>query len=191
MKRIGLISILLVFTSVLFAQDSLKNSKAKQLPQAYIGIGAGINNYCGLIGIGANFYLVDDICLRVGAGIGTWGSKLTAGVKYEKRDEKGWGCGISLSSCSGGVEQNLTNKNKQTHTIVNLLRVNTINLTGTYSWVFHNKNRFYIETGYSIGVTDKYYEEKNGRELSDFQTRFVHLMKPGGIIIGIGFLFGL
>lgn len=191
MKRHIIIILLFVLSKALLAQDSLQNDLNKEIPQVYIGIGSGFNNYCGLFGIGVNFFLDDKICFRVGAGVGTYGTKLTGGFKYEKRDKKGWGAGLSFSSCSGLNEYNFTNKNIATDTIVDFLRVNLINLTATYNFVFKNYNRFYIETGYSIRLTNDYYKAHNNVNLSEYQKFTVKLLKPGGLIIGIGFLFGL
>ena len=96
--------------SVRANNPSAGNSTSDTVPRFYMGLGTGVNNYVGLIGIGAELRVADPLLVRAGIGIGTWGTKITIGLRYEMHHTSGWVFGLSYSSCSGlsNFKTNLT-----------------------------------------------------------------------------------
>jgi hypothetical protein len=169
------------------------------LPLVWIGSGTGINNYCGMLGIGATVRMDRSIYLRLGAGIGGWGRKITAGFKYEFRQANtGPALGLSYSSCSGlkNMQENVETIDKagiiqKKEVSMDLLRASTLNVTWSYKWLFLKKNNFYIDLGYAFRLDAEPYAVKDGSVLTANGKTFMHTLQPGGIIGGIGIMFGL
>ena len=170
----------------------------KDTPFIYIGGGTGINNVCGFIGALVTVKASDNFFLRVGAGIGGWGTKFTGGFKYELKTASSWGFGASFSSCSGlkNFKTNLevidSGKVVRTKQVtLDLLRSSTVNLTASYKWLIKNKHYFYVDLGYAIAIETEPYKVLDGSVLSDRGKAVLHTVQPGGIILGIGILFGI
>ena len=175
-------------------KKSVTPSELDTFPEFYFGIGAGLNNYNGLFGIGAKYRIHKTFFLRAGAGIGSWGSKLSIGVIYERKHASCWSYGIGYSSCSG-----LRNFKTQLETVasapnteevtIDLLRASTVNLTTSYNWYFRRKKIFYLEFGLAVAVESEPYSVKSASVLTDNSKRALRLLQPGGLIFGLGFMF--
>ncbi|HXP48918.1 MAG TPA: hypothetical protein VN922_03130 [Bacteroidia bacterium] len=183
--------------SVQSNNTSTNSSSADSVPRFYLGLGTGLNNYVGIIGIGAELRTIDPLLVRAGIGIGTWGTKITIGLRYELHHTSGWVFGVSYSNCSGlsNFKTNLqvdsagnsTNKN----VTLNLNDVGVLNLTATYNWVFHRRNKFFLEFGWSVPLQTNPYSVQDGSVLTPASEQVIGLLEPGGLIIGIGVMFGL
>jgi hypothetical protein len=170
----------------------------KDVPFIYVGGGTGINNVCGFLGALVTVKASDNFFLRVGAGIGGWGTKFTGGFKYELKTSSSWGFGASFSSCSGlknfktnleVIDSGKVVRIKQVN--VDLLRSSTVNLTASYKWLIKNKHYFYVDLGYALAIETDPYKVLDGSVLSDRGKAVLHTLQPGGIIFGIGILFGI
>jgi len=176
---------------------SATNSTSDTVPRFYLGLGAGVNNYVGIIGIGAEVRTVDTLLVRLGVGIGTWGTKFTIGLRYEMHHTSGWVFGLSYSSCSGlsNFKTSLQVDSANTTTMKNVtLDLNTtgvINLTATYNWVFHRRNKFFLEFGYSVPLQSNPYTVEDGSVLTSQSEAVMSLLEPHGVIVGVGVMFGL
>lgn len=167
------------------------------LTKFYLGFGMGLNNYCGMLGIGADLRVYKRLLVRVGAGIGSWGNKLTVGLRYQRRYTKGWVYGIGYSSCSGLTNfkiqlptgSNSAPVNKEV--TLDLLHASTFNLTTSYNWVFHSHHKFFIEFGYAFALETNPFVVKDGSVLTDVGVATLKLVRPGGLITGVGLMFGL
>ena len=172
----------------------IKPSEADTFPKFYFGFGAGLNNYNGLLGIGAKFRIHKTIFLRAGAGIGTWGNKLSFSVEYDRKYTRCWAYGIGYSTCSGIKNfktqlETTASQPKTEEVTIDLLRASTINLTTSYNWYFHRKRLFYIEFGLAVAVESEPYSVKSPSVLTDNSKRALRLLQPGGLIFGLGFMF--
>ncbi|WP_258104651.1 hypothetical protein [Marinoscillum sp. MHG1-6] len=165
-------------------------------PEAfYLGISSGIDNYTGLLGLGAQVPIIDKFALRGGAGLGAWGGKLSAGVKYESLVKKGLGVGLSYSHCTGANDLVLTlddGTGDPRDIDMDLLPVGSVNLTANYNWVFKKGDKlFYLEYGYAFGTGgSKYYKINDGSVLTSGEELILRIMRPGGIILAMGLLIG-
>ena len=190
--------ILFLFAFSVKSQETRKLPPKDTVPIVFIGGGTGVNNVCGMIGLVAGVKVTDNFFLRVGLGIGGWGTKFSAGFKYELKTTNSWGFGLSYSSCSGlkNFKTNLETVDSAkiiaTRPVtVDLIRSSTINLTASYKWIFRNKNQFYVDFGYAVAIETDPYTIKDGSVLTSNGKAVLHILQPGGIIIGMGVLFGI
>lgn len=156
-----------------------------------VSIGTGLNSYHGLLG--ANLEVGSDkAALRLGAGVGTWGYKVGGGLIVRKQPE-GWGFGVGLMRSTGlnDFTSTMETTNGTTEVTLNLLPVNTLNLTAIKGVkVGNGGNLLNIELGYSAylgGAT--FYRVTDGSTLSDTGKKVMDLLKPGGFILGISYRF--
>lgn len=193
MKKLFVVAVIIVTVLRMNAQSD-GNTKSDSLPVVYLGIGTGINNYTGLIGLSVNLRAYDKIFIQGGIGIGSWGTKMTIGLRYDLSYKKGWSFGVGISTCSGLTDfktnlelQNGTSKD----VILDLNRANTLNLKATYNFRLGKNNNFYLEFGYAAPLETSPWTVKDGSVLSSTSMSVMEMVAPGGILIGLGFTFGL
>ena len=196
MKRI--IIYLIIFLQFAFVKG--QDDYFVSTPNFSIGLGTGINGSSGIVGVNLEYITQKDIGIMGGLGLGMWGYKGTGLVKvYTKGHGKGisYNAGISMSSGISDVEFELETVDAFGSIIgmkqvdVNLLPSATVNFLMAYHWMFREKNRFYLEFGYSLPVTGKTYEIITPNVyLSDASKFIMQFLQPGGITIGLGFTFG-
>ncbi|MBI3500968.1 MAG: hypothetical protein HY063_04160 [Bacteroidetes bacterium] len=207
-----LITLLLFILSVhAFAQDyynkeEAKNKDKKEIPpptkndsapKFYLGIGSGLNNYNGLLGIGANLRIHKTMFLLAGAGIGSWGNKVSAGIKYTRKFTSSWGYAMSYSHSTGlkdfktQLETTASKPNGTEEVVLDLLPASTVNAAASYNWFFRRNKLFYIEFGYGVSIETAPYVIKNGVTLTNKSKQVLQLLQPGGVIFGIGFMWGI
>ena len=193
MKKLLLVSIIIVSVLKINAQSG-DNNKSDSLPVVYLGIGSGINNYTGLIGLSVNLRAYDKIFLQGGIGIGSWGTKMTIGLRYDLSYKKGWSFGVGLSTCSG-LKDFKTNLELQDGTtkevLLDLNRANTLNLKATYNFMLGKNNNFYLDFGYALPLDASPWKVKDGSVISSTSNSVMAMVAPGGILLGLGFMFGL
>ena len=187
--------IIVVFTTFISAKAQSTNyNKSDSLPKFYLGIGTGMNSYTGLIGFSGNLRIYDRLFIQGGLGIGSWGGKMTIGLRYDLSYQKGWSYGIGFSSCSGltdfKTELELASGEKQKVTM-DCLQAYTINLKATHNWKLGKKNTFYLEGGYAIPLQSSPWRIKDGSVLSSTSIAVMKMIAPGGLLIGLGFTFAL
>ncbi|MFT6865618.1 MAG: hypothetical protein ACJA08_000441 [Cyclobacteriaceae bacterium] len=195
MKKI-LTIVLLLFVFISTEAQYKEPAKPKEVSYAnfYLNFSTGIDNYTGLFGIGALFPYNDKFAVIAGAGIGGWGGKLSAGMKYEDLSEDGWGFGLSYSFCSelDDFDMTLQDQNGTTKTVnLDLLAVGSVNLTVNRNWKLRGDKVFYLETGYAIPVGGSdFYQINDGSVLSQDEELILEIMRPGGLILALGLLIG-
>lgn len=161
-------------------------------PDFYLSLSTGLDNYTGIFGLGALVRAEDNLFLRGGVGLGTWGFKLTGGLKYQNFNSSGFGFGLGYSVCSGvkGVLIDLPNDYGEPQSIeMDLDPAGSFNLTFNKNWVFKRGNVFYLETGYAIPTSgSSYYDVLDGSTLSSEAELILQILRPGGLIAAGGFL---
>jgi len=204
MKKLAIISIFsFSFITTCFAQlpkmDTSRHvTPYTKFPTLYLGFGVGLDNYCGILGIGATAKIVNPIYIRVGAGIGSWGTKLTGTLLYKEKPLSGWTIGVGysystgLSSFSPSLQTVDANGNTVTKNVnMTLLPASTLNLTAAYDWYYHNKNFFYLEFGYFLPFqSPPPYRINDGSVLNNISQSAISIDAPGGIVLGVGLMFG-
>src|SRR5690348_16927838 len=76
-------------------------SSYDSLPRIYFGFSTGLNNYSGILGVGTDVRIYKPLFFRAGAGLSTWGYKVTVGIRYELKPGSGWVFGAGYSQCFG------------------------------------------------------------------------------------------
>jgi hypothetical protein len=179
------------------AQDGLKSniiSKHDTLPAFAIGLGTGINNYTAIFGLSANLRIYNKLSLQGGIGIGGWGNKYSIGIKYNYYYDGGWSYGFGYSVCPGenNIKANLQVTSGTTQQVtLNYLTASTVNLKVGRSWRIGQKNTFYMEYGYAIPIQSNPWKVTDNSVLSSTSISALKLIQPGGLIIGLGFTFGI
>jgi hypothetical protein len=166
----------------------------------FLGFGTGVNNYVGIIGIGVDFRVYKTFYLRAGAGIGTWGTKLSIAARYEINEGKGWVLGLTYCRCSGlnnfqtqlVVDTSTLYSSTVTRQVtLNLNPASSVNLTASYNWIFHKHHKFYLEFGYAVALQTAPYQVLDGSILDSSSKAALNILSPGGIVLDCGFMFGL
>jgi hypothetical protein len=173
-------------------------SQPDTLRRVYLGLGIGINNYAGALGIGLDIRTVPQLLMRLGAGFGTWGTKVSIGLRYEEHPGKtGWIYGLAYTNSSGLSNYKISLMVDSANTVVtkdvnlNLLTASTLNLTVSRNWVFHRHNEFFFEFGYSIALQNNPFVVTDGSVLTNTSKEVINITAPGGFIIACGVMFGL
>ncbi len=163
-----------------------------EAPEFYLALSTGVDNYTGMIGLGAMMPFHEKFSLRMGAGLGAWGGKLSFGLNFQDLTKTGFGLGLGYSHCPGIKEIDLEIQDQAgTSRTVKLeyLTVGSLNLTINKTWVFKRGNAFYLESGYAAPTGgSKFYEVKDGSTLTQNEEYLLAVLRPGGLILALGFL---
>lgn len=191
MKKLLLFLIMFMIVSLIEAQNN--STAGYQSPGFYLGIGTGIESFSGMIGITADIKAKENLFVRMGAGIGGWGGKLSVGIRGEKRAGNSIGYGAFFSYASGlnDFTTNLetTSGNKDVNLVLHPAMTITPELS--YKWVFGNGNRFFISAGYAVLLQANRWEVKDGSILTETSKRVMNITTPGGVSVGMGIQFAL
>lgn len=170
--------------------------KQARCPKVLIDLSTGFNNNGGILGVGADYHFLSDVSVHGGVGIITsWGNKFYLGVKCHMRPcHVGWafGGGVSYSTgLSESVEELPTISGNDEMVKLRYLPQTNIFGAAYRSWyVGRNRNRVYMQIGYSAPMTTKKYEQLTGTLLTKEASRAVRTTSPGGLILGFGFSIG-
>ncbi len=186
---------LIIFSTVIsfvHAQSDTWQQNIKQ-PDVYIGLASGMESFAGLIGITADFRARNNFYLRAGAGIGSWGGKISIGIRNEKKAEKsiGYGCFVSWASGLKDFTTSLETTSGTKDVKLDLLATYTIVPSINYKWVLKNGNRFFLEGGYAVPLDETAWKVKDGSILTDSSKNMMKILQPGGLSLGLGFQFAL
>ncbi|MAE84840.1 MAG: hypothetical protein CMB80_19030 [Flammeovirgaceae bacterium] len=161
----------------------------------YLNFSAGLDNHVGLFGIGFSIPVADQFGIRTGIGLGGWGLKYNLGVKAMEFGKDGWGFGLGYSYCPGirDFEVTFTSQNNTANSFnLDLLPVGSINLTLNKNWVLGETNILYLESGYAFKTGGpEIYRVNSGGTLNSSDEYILEILRPGGIILAIGFQIGL
>jgi hypothetical protein len=132
--------------------------------------------------------------LRGGLGLGGWGSKYSAGLKYDTRDIGGWSYCLGYSYCPGISDLKLNmelESGGKKDVVVDYLSASTVNLALDYNWRIGKSNIFYLEFGYAVPMQTSRWNVKDGLVISSTSKSVLKMSQPGGLILGAGFAFRL
>jgi hypothetical protein len=163
---------------------------------AYLGLGMGFDTPAGMIGFVAEVPVGNKFSLSPAAGIGSWGYKLSGGVNYYF-NETALGSALGLHYTWSGGEDELKvslpvegNPNGEMVTM-RMNPASSVNLSNSYSWRLGRKGKFSLFTGYAISLNEKPYDVISNHTLDEVSTATMKLIKPGGLILGLQFMFGI
>lgn len=167
---------------------------------SHITISGGINSNTGLIGMQFEQKLNDPFRIYAGAGLGTWGYKLSAGMRYYLGGAIGSAFGFGIAHATGlkdvtgklDVIENYQTVSKEI--TYDLKPINLLHLSWLRYWTMGKRNRFNIELGYSLPLfssPESNYSMPANVNLSKASEQALAFIQPGGITISVGFNFGL
>ncbi len=163
-------------------------------PPVFITLGTGIN-HTGLLSIGVEVPVHENIAVFGDAGVGGWGLKLGAGVGYfPKSVRKGPGLNLAYYTASGSGGEPLAQFEDGSNSYEFIMsRVGTLNFTYSQNWHLGRRGKFSLVAGYAVaaGNKDTSYVDALGQEINDVARTFMGVIHPDGLIIGIKFLFGV
>jgi hypothetical protein len=198
MKKLTLALIALCFTVNAFAGPATSKAARNQgsCPKLYVGPSLGIEQPAGLIGLNIDVPVAEQFSLGAGAGLSSWGFKGYAEARlYFGQCNRGWAIGSGFTHNTG-----LSNFTTTLPTVRNGDRPVNMDLkptTNLFVAVYHffnlgkNGNRLYIDMGYSVRLTDDNYVINDGSTLTADGEDVMRVLAPGGLMIGLGFSFGV
>jgi hypothetical protein len=195
----GLVFVLLALqTNPLHSQEQHRVVLPDPIPSAYLGLGMGINNYSGLIGIGLEMPIMPPFTIFGQAGIGTWGTKIGGGLRYYQNPGlygSAWAIGYSRASglTDFEVELEIENPKRNSTVLLDLERVGTINFDYSYNLKIGSKSKFSFHVGYAFALNneDNYVLKTSGVQLSTTSKQTLKMMQPGGLLLGLALMFGM
>jgi len=197
MKKLLLLILILSGFNLIYGQEKtnpyLKEYEA--LAKAYIGISTGLNNVVGIIGPELKIVASPKFLVGAGIGIGSWGYKYSGHVEYHPKGvyaffiKGGYMHATGLSDFE--IEMEVTGGQDEMVTM-DLNPVRNVFLSFGYARKLGKKSRFHLEGGYAVPLnTDDYYEVTSGETLSSTSEQVLQMMRPGGLVIALGFDIGI
>ncbi len=199
MRKIIALCFAFILVNYAFSQPTLIEPYSKdydETPKLFFGLSSGINNSVGVLGLQMDAVIDKNMVLGVGIGLSSWGYKMAAYFQsYSGSPYKFYGKG-GLSWNSGlpdfEVELELKNGDMQ-DVMMDLNPVTNGILALGYAWKVGRRNKIYLEGGYAINLKNKDYYTliDDSVELSSTSERVLRVLRPGGLIISLGFNFAI
>jgi hypothetical protein len=178
---------------------TLLSSYAQDGPRrVYLGVSTGLDNITGIVGPTLEFQFVPNLSVYGAAGLGSWGGKTSIGLRYYMNYPDGFAFNLGLSHATGLSEVSfdlqeefVSGQSGNQMTRFKLLSANTVNVSALKHWLIgsRKRNRFYIEFGWAFPT--EYDRYKTDAALTVQGRQFMQILQPGGLILGVGFNFGL
>jgi hypothetical protein len=173
-----------------------KEIKSSKRPNAFLGIGTGLNSYCGFLGGIATVHAYKNLSAKAGVGLGSWGVKTALGLKLDFDSTGNWGVGIGYEFSPGvnGVKSNLQLEDKTTKEVTfNTQNASSINISFTKTWYLGRENKYcmFLDLGYGFAMEKNPWTITDHSKISEASKFGLRLSQPGGLILATGFLFGL
>ncbi len=202
-----LILIALFFTGSAFAQSGRHDQPlmgrkeapviATGCPRVYIGLSTGVNNPAGFIGAQVDLAVSPTVSIGSGVGMSSWGYKTFIEARYYfKPCNRGWAVSGGLTFNTGVDGMAL----KSAETVYGKqdvsLKLHSLSNFMISGYHFFNlgqdgRNRFHLQFGYSIPLSEASFDQVFGAPLSGDGSDMVLALAPGGLILGLGFSFGV
>lgn len=167
---------------------------------SHLTISGGINSNTGLVGMQFEQKISEPFSIYAGAGLGTWGYKLSAGTRYYLGGAIGSAFGFGIAHATGVegvsgkfdvIENNQTVSKDITY---DLKPISLLHVSWLRYWTMGKRNRFNIELGYSLPLfssPESNYSVPSNVTLDKTSKDVLAFVQPGGITISLGFNFGL
>ncbi len=161
----------------------------------FIGPSLGINNNAGFLGFNLEYGITEKVSLGAGFGLGLWGGKtFVEGKYYFNECYKKSAIGLAITRSAGikelVFEDDAPNGGKQ-EVVLNALPQTNIAVLYYYYFRMGKKHRFHLSTGYSFETSTDKFRVVGPNQPSRALNNAMHILAPGGIIIGLGFTFGV
>jgi len=192
-QSLGLIITLsfLFFCNQLTAKQIIQTEKSNKI--LYAGLGAGFND--SGISLGLEIPIFESIAIYGNFGTSGWGGRLGGGLYYYpswNNYKVSYGVGLSYANGFDNFTPSLTTKNGNTIPVtIDLNKLLTLNFTYSYHKRIAKKSKLIFSTGYAFSLSNNPYKIKDSNiNLADSSLGVMKIMEPGGLILGIKFMFG-
>jgi len=171
-------------------------SVAPECKSNYITLGTGINSNYGMAGVGVDIKMLDKLQVGLSGGIGSWGFKTAGELRYFYSGcmQQGSALTAGLAYATGLPEMEIEMElsNEETKTVKLELNAQTnLQLAWYRAFKVQQNHRIFIQAGYSFPINGISYRVISGETLSDTSKMVVRMIAPGGIIVAVGFGFGI
>ena len=171
-------------------------SAAVECRSNFITLGTGINSNYGMAGVGVDIKMLDKLQVGLSGGIGSWGFKTAGELRYFYSGcmQQGSALTAGLAYATGLPEMEIEMElsNEETKTVKLQLNAQTnLQLAWYRAFKVQQNHRFFIQAGYSFPINGISYRVISGETLSDASKMVVRMIAPGGIIVAVGFGFGI
>jgi hypothetical protein len=179
--------------AIFFNQD-IPVSDEIPAPKVFLGLSTGLN-HGGLFALTGEFHIANKAALAASVGLGTWGYKLGADLKFYQNYAQGLFFVVGISQATGvpqPIDITITSNNTTEVYPITFLKVANLNPGIGYAWKVGRRARFMLDLGYSIKISQgEGYRVENRKTLNDVGKTTMAMMRPGGLRFGLGFNFGL
>lgn len=170
------------------------NYKSQAMPASvYLGVGTGINNYSGLLGIEFEAPILPRLSITGTLGIGGWGYKAGGSLQYYINEPQfGGSLSLGFSNAFGGPGVELTLEDG-TVAQLNLENAGTVNLAYLYNFKLGKRSKFVLGGGWSFATSTRPYTVTSppGVTLSTLDEQVLAFLQPGGLLLSMKFIFAL
>jgi len=194
MKKINLTFLVFLFLTTAYSQTEVNPFFKQEIvtPKAFLGLSTGLDNMVGLLGAQIDFVATEKLTLGGGLGISSWGYKYAVNLKFYPDGLYKYYFKVGYSQNSGleEFETELELESGATEPVMmDLKPVGNLFFTAGWAWKMGKRNRFFLEGGYAFPLnTDDYYQlyDDNVR-LSEMSEQVLRIMRPGGLVVCLGF----
>lgn len=190
-KRLITLLVALTATTYSFAGPGMFSNSC---PKFYVGPSLGINKQSGLVGAAFDIPVTGQFSLGTGAGLSSWGYKAFFEGRFYFRDcNRGWALGAGASYNTGikNFTAELPTNYGDDDVTIDLEPVPAIFFSGYYFFSMGERHRFYLQSGWSQRLVSDPYVIKSDHELTSDGKTVMDFITPGGLILGLGFSFGI
>ncbi len=173
-------------------RNNIKSEFDDERPTCYLGFSSGKDNMVGFLGTQVDLGVTKSFSVGGGIGISSWGLKYAVNLRLS--DDGLYGAYFKLGySHNTGIEELEVALDSYNNMIVNLEPIDNLFLTMGWVWKINEDNRLYAEIGYAWPTSEgDYYTIVNDNyQLSDSQKKAMKWLKPGGLVIAVGFNFAI
>lgn len=176
--------------------NTSQTTTVTRCPAVYIGVGTGLENPFGLLGLNIDVPIIKVLSVNTGVGISTWGTKAFLEARYYlKPCYRGWAFGLGATYNTGlsNLTASMPTVNGRSENVILDLEPAANMYVGVYHfWTLGKRaNRFSINTGYSIPFVTYNYSQVGGTPITQDGYDALKILAPGGLMLGIGFSFGI
>jgi len=196
-----------------YQKEKKENSTSIEIgePKFYFGLGTGLHNKMGLLGISAGYKVAPNIIAELNLGIGIYGSKVGITTIFNAINKNAWCPTLGFSRASGApsieteVEVEYKGQTTKITTDYYLDPMFTLIPGVQRQFVSKRGNRFVLEFGFSLALSKQNYGFNKSEiwlpltnnmvstsELSfstDQKTVF-KAIDPAGLMLGLSYNFG-
>jgi len=197
MKKIPLTFLAMFLMAFTYSQTEANPFLKQEIvtPKAFIGLSTGLDNMVGLLGAQIDFVAAEKLTVGAGIGLSSWGYKYAVNLKFYPKGlyKYYFKAGYSQNSGLEEFETELELESGATEPVMmDLKPVGNLFFTAGWAWKMGKRNRFFLEAGYAIPLTDDYYVlYDDAIQLSQTSEQVLRIMRPGGLVVCLGFNFAI